>query len=563
MKKLMSWFLLWPLLVQFAWAEVNTENGNAYFTFSFLEVLGAGDKLVVEGTWNSRSVNLMFSEPWLGKGWGSEYETYLVAMPDNSATIYEIGSGAQTVFEPKNGMENKESVEKIIKAVEGNGKNPLTNSAKDELRKSLKENAEKRRIYAQRYGVKADMPVGTKLESYATGYQEVTRTKDGYERSYNDGRTEVFSLQGELLQIKDKNGYKIDLEYGEEKLKDGRRKAKNVKDSAGKQISFTWYPNGKLKSASSNKGGGDANFKYDDRGNLIEVIDATKKKITFKYDQDNNLVLVTYQDNSTIALKYDPKTKFAVEVKDRDDSTTGYKYETNPKDPNDYSTEVTKKGLGGAPYTNKFHWIRKIRFDGVQYLFMTDDEVGGVKTKTEYHERCGTPVKIERFGKVTSFAYEDQSCLLKKKEAANGQKFELEYDPTWRKISKIKHKDGWIQYEYDQKGNLKNIKDDKGVRITLFYNFKGQIFNMIYIGKNDEGKVDEKNISFEYNANGKPEYIDLKGVGKAHLIYDPNTLEFKDVEPKLDDNPKLFDGVTTAFNVLLDIVRYKGVDLKY
>lgn len=526
---------------QVAFGGVNLKNGNWYIAYSDIIVPGGGNDLEVVRTYNSRSTEI----GWFGLGWGSDYETFLRSSADGSVLIHENGAGAITRFTPKQQVNPKEAAQKIIEAMRK--RSPVNNDVAAKLLKKLVNDQELRQAYARKFDVQAKISAGTVLYSNERGLQEVHKTKDGYKRVYNDGKTEFFNDKGKLVQIKDKNGYKIDFNYSKE------GNLESIKDSQAKQLFFSWFSNGRVKHIWS---AGDKKTAYKYEGtNLKESTDIEGNLYKYSYDQNYNMTEIAYADNTKMQIKYTTKTKFVKEIVDRNGNSTKYEYGEDAANPEyHYWTYVTKKSITGKPVKNKYEYEIKSRPDGSLYTYRIYTEINNIKTETIYSECCSLPLKITRGKHVTTFEY-NKKGLLTKKTSTKGEYVELEYHPTFNKITQVKNKDGWTKFDYDKKGNLQKADNNKGKSVMLFYDRRGRITKMVDYMKSTKKR---RTLTFKYNALGKPVEIAMSQVGKINVAYD-NYGEIKKVESKAGQKMAL--QVTQAFQSLLSIVKPAGVNL--
>lgn len=528
------------LLPMSVFGGVNLKNGNFYISYTDIIVPGGGQDLEVIRTYNSKSIE----KGWFGYGWGSDYETYLTVSADGSVVIHENGSGALTRFTPRAAVDAKAATQKIIDAMRK--RTALNDKVASDLTKKLVNNAELRQAYAKKFSVAAKISNGTELYSNARGLQKVKKTKAGYVRFYNDGKSEHFNNVGKLTKIKDKNGYFLSFQYKSGTLA-------SIKDSQAKQLFFEWYPDGKVKHISSGKNKKTAyKYKGDD---LSESKDVAGNVFKYDFDADHNLAAVNYSDKSKMQVVYTPKTQFVKKIVSRNGDVTGYKYDSNPKNPDfHYWTEVTKKGPSGKSVTNRYEYEIKTRPDGSQYTYRILTVINNSKTETIYSECCSLPLKITRGKHVTTFDYNKRG-LLTKKSSTRGELIQLSYHKTLNKITKVQNKKGWTQFKYDKKGNLAKATNNKGMSVLLVYDRKGRIERMIDHNRKTNKK---RKLSFKYNALGKPVEIEMKSVGKINVAYD-NYGEIKKVESKAGHKMAL--QVTQAFQSLLSIVKPAGVNL--
>lgn len=519
---------------------VNLKNGNFHISYTDIVVPGGGNDLIIERTYNSRSPE----KGWFGFGWGSDYETYLDVSADGSVIVHENGSGATTRFVPNVAVDAEAASKKIID--EMRKKNSLSESVANSLITKLKNDAELRQAYAKKFNVSANLAVGTELFSNERGLQTVTKTKDGYVRKFNDGKENHFNEKGQMVAVKDKNGYSVTLIYNGANLK-------SIKDSMAKQIFFDWYPDGKIKSVES--GAGKKTFYTYKEDNLVEAKDISGNEFKYEYDYNHNMTKIGYKDGTSMDIKYTQKTQFVEEVKDKTNEVVAYQYESNPKNPEfHYWTLVTKKNPNGKDVTNRYEYEIKKKPDGSHYTYRILTVVSGVSTETIYTECCSLPKQIKRGNHVTNFEYNSKGLLVKK-NSSRGDFVELQYHDTFNKITSVTNNNGWTKFEYDKNGNLKRAENSKNMSVLLTYDSKGRIAKMFDM---DKGTKQQRTLSFVYNAQGKPVEIAMDKVGKINVQYD-NYGEILKVESKAGHKMAL--QVTQAFQSLLSIVKPAGVNL--
>jgi len=535
-------FLLVLLFSVSAYAGVSLKNGNFYISYTDILVPGGGHDLKIVRTYNSRATEV----GWFGFGWGSDYETYITVSADGSVVVHENGSGALTRFTPKEAVDPVSAANKIIAAMRK--KTSLSEKVVTNLRKKLVGDAEIRQAYARKFNVKAKLASGTILYSNQRGLQQIHKVKEGFKRVYNDGKVEYFNTKGNLSKIKDKNGYIVNFVYG----KGG--KLASIKDSQAKQLHFSWYPDGKVKEVWS---AGDKKVFYKYKANdLVETKDIAGNLFKYGYDGHHNMTQITYSDGSKKVINYDKKTQFVNEVVDRNGESTGYKYDSNPKNPEfHYWTIVTKKSASGKTSSNRYEYEIKTRPDGSQYTYRILTDINSFKTETIYSECCGLPLRIKRGNHTTTFEY-NKKGLLTSKSSTKGDYVKLEYHEKFNKITRVVNNKGFTNFTYDKRGNLYKATNSAGKSVLLIYDRKGRITKMV--DQDSKGKAKKRVLTFKYNALGKPVEIAMSKVGKINVAYD-NYGEIKKVESK--SGHKMALQVTQAFQSLLSIVKPAGVNL--
>ncbi|EQC47045.1 hypothetical protein M899_0185 [Bacteriovorax sp. BSW11_IV] len=537
--KFLTKLLLLLLMPLTALAGVNLKNGNFFISYSDIIVPGGGHDLEISRTYNSKSTE----KGWFGFGWGSDYETSLTVSADGSVVVHEYGAGALTRFTPKEAVDPKRAAQKIVEAMRK--KTSLAQNVADKLVEKLTNDADLRQAYAKRYKVKSEIAAGTMLYSNVRGLQTVEKVKNGFKRAYNDGKSQLFDEDGNLTEIKDKNGYIVNLDWKGGKLK-------SIKDSQGKQLFFDWYEDGKVKSISST-GGKKTLYKYNG-DDLTESTDVAGNVFKYSYDTNHNMIKIGYKDGSSMDIAYTPKTQFVASVKEKNGEITSYDYGSNPKNPEfHYWTVVGKKSPGGREVSNRYEYEIKTKPDGSHYTYRILTDINGLKTETIYSECCSLPLKITRGKEVTTFEYNSKG-LLTKKSSSRGDYVELAYHDKFNKITRVVDNKGWTNFEYDKTGNLKKAFN-KEKAVLLIYDSKGRIQKMV---DQDMASKSKRTLSFKYNALGKPVEIAMDQVGKINVAYD-NYGEIKKVESKAGHKMAL--QVTKAFQSLLSIVKPAGVSL--
>ncbi len=532
--------LLLLMIPSMAMAGVNLKNGNFYISYTDIIVPGGGMELEITRTNNSKSTE----KGWFGFGWGSDFETYVTVSADGSVIVHENGSGALTRFTPKSAVDSKSAAKRIVSAIRK--KSSISEKVANDLTEKLANDAELRQAYARKYKVSAQIANGTELYSNNRGIQKIVKTKNGFKRSYNDGKVEEFNADGKMVKISNKNGYEVKLAYDKGNLR-------SIKDSAANQLFFEWYPDGKVKHISS-AGDKKTFYKYRE-DDLVESRDIEGNVFLYGYDANHNMTSVTYSDKSKMTISYTPKTQFVEEVVMRNKESTKYEYGADPKNPDfHYWTTVTKTSPSGRKSENKYEYEIKTRPDGSQYTYRIATTVNNVKTETIYSECCSLPLKITRGDNSTTFEYNEKG-LLTKKASTKGEMIQLEYHPKFNKITKVVNNKGTTSFVYDKKANLVKANSSGGKAVALSYDSKGRIQKMF----DKDVKTGKKRIlSFKYNALGKPVEIEMKNVGKINVAYD-NYGEIKKVESK--QGHKMALQVTQAFQSLLSIVKPAGVNL--
>ena len=543
----MKWLtgLVVILFISNIYAGVNLKNGNFYISYTDVIVPGGEKVLEITRTYNSKSADI----GWFGLGWGSEFETFLKVSADGAVIIQENGAGALTRFTSKNRLNGKAAAKKIVQAMKK--KNAVSSANEKKLIDKLARDAELRYSYAKDYGVQARMSKGQKLYSSQRGLQELIVTDKGFVRKSVDGKQEFFNKNGLLSKVQYKSGHVVSFIPANRK---SDAELKSIKNSLGKQIFFTWFPDGRVKEISISKKS-KASYTYSGK-NLTSSTDLKGNRFIYKYDpRSHNLVNIRYKNGAETKITYEKKQQLTSSVTKQNGEKTSYKYGANPKNPDlHYWTEVTKTGPRGKPVTNRYEYEVRVRLDGEHYTYRIATRVNGLSTETIYSEQNGLPIKIARGNRVTRFEYNSDG-LLSKKISPNGKQISLNYHKKCKKASKIVEGKSWTKFSYDKRCNLAKAANSQGKSIILAYDHKSRISQMIDRNKKTRK---QKVLKFAYNANGRPIEIKMDKVGTVNVSYD-RFGGIKNVESKKGHQMAL--KVTRAFQNLLAIVKPAGVSL--
>ncbi len=566
-------FLLFIVLFLFAFnsihAGVNLKNGGFYISYTDIIVQGKNNNLKIQRTYNSKSSGV----GWFGFGWGSLFETHLKVSVDGSVVVHENGLGAKTRFTPKKSVDSTAAAKRIISAMKQ--KQKISESVEKKLINKLKNSAELRQSYSNKYGIKTELAKGTVLYSTVRGPQRVVKTSKGYQRVHDSGKKEYFNKDGKLIKISHSNKkYHINIVY-----KKGKVVPAYIKDSDGRQIAFTWtaVENHKVvKSLKSVGGKSIAGYKYDGK-NLKWAKNVANVVYDYIYDQNHNMKEIVYsksadpKTNRSTKIIYN-KAGFVNKIVGKDNNVSIYKYSSDKKNPDlAFSTTVEKwtpksskfnyKTLAGykKKLTSKYEYEMKIKPDGSRYTYKIATTINGVRKETIYSECCSLPLKISEGKKVTTFEYDGKGRLLKK-SSTSGKFLELQYHKKFNRITRVVNKAGWTKFFYEEKSNgdgrLSKAVNSKGDNMVFVYDRKDRIRKMVYKSKNKSPK--NQSFSFKYNDLNKPVEISMKGVAKVNVAYDDNG-QIKRVNSKSDSES--ISKLWKEFRHLLAIVSPSGLSL--
>ncbi|MBF0300914.1 MAG: RHS repeat protein [Oligoflexia bacterium] len=524
-------------------ADVNPQNGNYFTSFVDIIVPANNNPLTIVRMYNSQVPKI----GWFGLGWGNYFETKLVVALDGSIIVYENGTGAETIFTPKGAsLAVDEASKKILEGIKK--KTDITPHVEAKLLLKFKADARLRQFYAEELKLSANVANGAIFTSTAGGgfFQTIVKTEKGFERTFHNGRIEIFSTTGELIKIKDVSEYIINLVYESKTLK-------KIKDSDGKELLFDWHPDGRVKNIWTTNDPKKAIYVYENN-KLVEATVVTGEKYKYTYDGSHMLSSITYPDTTKIEVAYTHPLRMVKEIKDRDKVVTTYTYDNDKQSPDlHYWTTITSKSPEGIVHSKKLEYERKRNSYGQDYNYRSASIDDGYKYETVYDEKS-RPIQITQGVIVTNFTYTDKG-LLKEKRSSNGAYSKFEYHPTLNKIIKVENNYGTSKYEYTKNGQLSTATTFFGMNFHLRYDHKGFMSTLI---QEDVKNKEKRILNFKYNIMGKPVEMEMEKVGKIILEYN-NFGIVKTVDPK--SNKDALNEINKAFASFVDSVSSIGYNL--
>ncbi|MFN7685801.1 MAG: DUF6531 domain-containing protein [Oligoflexia bacterium] len=537
-------------------ANVSLKNGNFFRGYTDIVYQG-GFEPKIERVYNSKT---SFSGIF-GPGWGNEYEVKLTVSADGSVVIQEYGGGAENRFIPAalKPTDLDDAIKKIADSVKDTGRFG-SQKAFDEYKKKLRTDAMFRNDEWQSLvnegKLKArELAPGAQLTSNRFAYQVVTRTKDGYQRSYDNGKVERFDEKGRLVRVQDRNGNSIDFTYG----KEGR--LEKLVDNFNRKMFFSFNSKGLLEKIQG-ENGKEAAYSYNSSGELSQSKDVDGNVYKYKYSDDgqHNLLEIAYADKTTLQVEYYGREKMGgvKSVKERDGTRVEYDYAFDLKDKGHVTVSVSSKGPEDKSATKvKYEYFNRTKGDGEEWTYRMVQISESDRTETTYNECCGLPLMIKRGNEETSFQYDAKGRVVRKETPA--EVTQLSYDKKVGKVSRVdrvsrvdKKRSSWSSFEYDDRGNLKTARNSDRRLVSLFYDSNGRIRALV--------DQDKRRLDFKYNENSKPIEITDPKLGTIRVSY-KNSGEIDKIDSSAGQKVAL--QVTSAFQNLLEIIRPAGVNLSF
>ncbi|HVL10572.1 MAG TPA: DUF6531 domain-containing protein [Burkholderiaceae bacterium] len=508
-----------------ALAGVSVQNGNFYITYEDVTHTQGEPAFSLRRTYNSLSPE----RGWLGVGWGTPYETRLVVMPDGTTAVVENGSGSVSYYRPETPVDTAAGAMRLAEAIAARDK--LAAEAVPVLRDTLAGDDSLRLRKVREYGVRSELSVGAVLRDPRCPEAAVTRTADGYRRTTCARAVDDFDAQGRLVRRDSGDGQRIVLHYDD-------ARPTRITDAHGRTLHLAWNADGLLSTLRSDDGR-HAVYRYNTAGDLVESIDVHGSPLRYSYDDNHNLTEIRYIDTTTMQIVYGvPRIGRVASVTERTGERTEYTYTDDPVNGAIAAASIRTIDRDGHAQ------VRHVAFDRVR----TDAgglQMAAVSTMGD-HGR----------GRLDT-RYDAQGRLVHRADGQGGSADYVYHPRTGKLIMALGSKTQRI-FRYDDCGRLIRADSSDGRQIELAYHpGSRQIARMV----ERQGEAAPRELTFRYNAAGKPTQIQLVGTGTIHVRYDARG-EIEHVEAPRGGTRTALQ-VTQAFSTLLQVVKIAGVDAPF
>lgn len=549
MQKIIFLFLIAIIFTQNSYSLVDMSSGSYSNTWTDIEVPGTGYDMAVTRAYKSRTIyNGMF-----GFGWCSAFETRIFTTAEGNIKVSECGDGQEVLYSKKT-IEKKDTsqaITQIIEKMKADAKSTkLSADYYKKLEEQLFEDVVRRDTLAKQYGSAVMPEEGVKYTSAARGIENVVYQKTHYLRTLADGSSQKFNLDGQLVQMFDKNQNYLKFEYNNNKH------LVSVEDNNTRKLSFNYYPTGKVKFVSG-PNGILSEYKYSKEGDLVWNKNAWAKAdsdvYTYEYNKYHNLTKITWPNKKTATLKYDDKKDWVLSFTDLDKCVETYKYEVSKNNPKtEYSSSVTKTCKNKVVTTSTHSFWHALLPTGEPILTRMLNRKNGVETDITYHPVFAKAISIKNATQTNRFEYYADGMI--KTKFTSQARFDYTHDSATKKISSVTKtildKNGKVvstttsNYKYNSKGNLIAAENSDGKNVQLVYDYKGRIETVT--------DVSNKILKIEYEERfGKPSLVSRPGLGSMKVTYKKNG-EVSKIESK--EGPSVAAQVSIAFDELIQVI---------
>lgn len=543
---------------------INMNTGNYIYEYEDLYIPGI-NRIFFRMFYNSMEKD---NEGCLGKGWHHNYEIRIEKNPDTKQLMIYTGEGKQilfnsaltgiyySVFGDRELLESDEqgytyhllNESRLIFDLEGklvaqidknNNKNIFKYNKKGLLSEVIGTNGGKLfyEYNSENSLIRVRDNIGRKIifnYSYRKLLKFVNSSGCIYNYEYNENcKLDVISVQG-LLCVKNEydaadrilkqtlaDGSYIEMDYddlnnrtylrernGNIIIYESDEKCRNRKTIYQDGEEVYEYNKQNQRTHYIDKLGNETHYRYDDRGNLIEVKNALGYKSHMKYDEKNHLICIEmadgskewkfYDDNGNIIKKIDAlgyETLISYQDKGLpekvilpDQSKIFFQYD-------DRGNVIRCTNSLGNEIIYQYNELNKV-------ISMTD---GNGFTTKYFYDFAGRIKEIENaLGEKSEFIYDERGRLIEVSDSnkqvqkqrfnemgevsqtidALGNKTEYEYNNIG-KISKKINPNGSVElFSYDKYSRLHKIENTYGAQIQYYYDLMGNCIKMI--GPNNE-----------------------------------------------------------------------------
>ncbi len=501
--------------------QVNTFNGNLYYSRTDLTIPGRGLPLEIKLAYNSGQMNI---DNGFGSGWDFSYDLHY--SQDGNDIIIKRGDGREDkyirsgdAFIKPLGISDtlEEYVPNQFRVTSPDGIQTFFDSQDHKHVTSIRDTNGNSLTFT--YNGSGQLTTitdtsGRQLYLTYTNDHLTTLTDPNttpnrtmqfqYDGSYNlisitdlGGNTTTYGYSGNLLNsITDPRGNTATIDYTESSPGSGKLVVSNIStDLTSKSFDYdensrtttvtdvvenedqvtryVYDSQGRISSI-ENGLGHSVSMAWDDKNNLVSSTDEEGHTTSYTYDENNNILTVTNPLDKVTTYTYDDIFNKITSIKDAKGSTTTYEYDSKGNliktfDPLGNKTTFTYDDYGDLiRKENANNQITTMTHNNNGDLASIKDPLG--HTTSFIYDSVGNAITMtDANGNTLAFSY-DMLNRMTSIINALGQETSITYDANGNKHSITNPKGSSIGYAYDELNRLIQVTDALGNKTKYSYN---------------------------------------------------------------------------------------------
>ncbi|PSB67532.1 hypothetical protein C7B61_05680, partial [filamentous cyanobacterium CCP1] len=298
----------------------------------------------------------------------------------------------------------------------------------------------------------------------------LTLQGDIYQLREKNGTVIAFQTDGQLNFIQDPNGNRVTAEYSGDQLI-------RLSSSNGDRLTFIYNAQGRIVQA-TDQAGRSTNYEYDSSGELLQSIVDLNGTTRLTYNDRSLLASITDPNGVQQLFSYDAQGRVIEQRFNNDAEVLMYAYDTAGG-----ITTTDANGTRIQQFLNDRGQVTQLRDElGRTFQFRYDDS--GNLTRL-----------IQPDNSVIAFTYDDRGNLLSQVNAL-GQRTSFTYDSTFNQLQIVTDARGnTIRYSYDNQGNVTEIIYADVSREQFRYDDQGNVVESL--------NRRSQSTSYTYNNQGQ------------------------------------------------------------
>ena len=256
---------------------------------------------------------------------------------------------------------------------------------------------------------------------------------------------------------------------------------------------------------------------FDDRGNVIQEVDAEGGITASTFDDDDNLTSVTDPLGNTMTFTYDERGNQLTQTDALGNTTTFTYNELN-------QVLITTDALGNTTIN---------RYDERGNLLETEDAFGNI-TRNDYFDNGNLKTTIDANGNETDYRYDSLGRLTEIENAIDAI-IRLTYDDAGNILSITSPRGNTDTFEYDSEGRLLQITDPDDNVIQFEYNAAGD--------RTAEIDALDRRTEFIYNDRGLQTEIRFADGTVSQVVYDSLDRVITQIDQNGNETQFEYDGL--------------------